>query len=405
MLLKLAWKNIWRNKKRTIIVTISIFFAVVLSSVMRSGQIGSFDYMVHSLAHMHLGYIQIQNPKFMENRSLDNSLKMDPTKVNQIREIEYITGSSDRLETFALLSNDTLTRIAQVVGIDPVYEQDITGIQKRIIEGAFLEPGDKGILLGEDLAKKLGLGLQDTVVLISSGYHGLSAAALLEIKGILHFPISTMNKIMLYMDIEQAQEIFSMPDLTTSFVITIDQVDDLPEILSALDEIVDDSDAIRSWDELMPEIEQMITMKTGSNFIMIGILYMVIGFGIFGVIMMMTMEREKEYGILNGLGMSKFRMISVSIAENFFIVLLGVTIGMLCAVPILSFLADNPIPINIGEAARSWEQMGVEPIMTFSNNAFIFIYQALIVFIIASVCSLYPLLFLARLKIVDALKK
>ena len=209
---------------------------------------------------------------------------------------------------------------------------------------------------------------------------------------------------MLYMDIEQAQDIFSMPDLTTSFVITIDQIDNLPATLSALNDIVDNSNAIRSWENLMPEIEQMITMKTGSNYIMIGILYMVIGFGIFGVIMMMTMEREKEYGILNGLGMSKFRMVSVSIAENFFIVLLGVTIGMLCVVPILSFLADNPIPIY-GDVAKSWEQIGVEPMMTFSNSAGIFIYQALIVFIIASVCTLYPLLFLARLKIVDALKK
>lgn len=404
MLIKLAWKNIWRNKKRTIIVTISIFFAVVLSSVMRSAQIGSFDYMIHSLAHMHLGYIQIQNPKYMDNRSLDNALKLDPDKEKKIREIPYITGSSYRLEAFALLSNDTLTRIAQVIGIDPVFEKDVTGIQEKVIKGQYLTPGDKGILLGEDLAKKLGLGLQDTVVLMSSGYHGLSAAALLEIKGILHFPISEMNKIMLYMDIEHAQHIFSMPGLTTSFVITIDNIDNLQATITQLNDIIDDSSIIRSWQELMPEIEQFITMKNGSSYIMIGILYLVIGFGIFGVIMMMTMEREKEFGILNGLGMSKLRMISVSITENFFLSLLGVAIGILCTASVLSFLADNPIPIY-GDAAKSWAQIGVEPIMTFSNNAGIFIYQSLIVFIITGICSLYPLLFLTKLKIVDALKK
>ena len=131
---------------------------------------------------------------------------------------------------------------------------------------------------------------------------------------------------------------------------------------------------------------------------------MVIGFGIFGVIMMMTMEREKEYGILNGLGMGKYKMAAVSIAENFFIVLIGVATGLACAFFILSFLAANPIPLT-GNIAKSWEQMGVEAIMTFSKNPAIFIYQAVIVFIIASVCSLYPLLFLSRLKIVDALKK
>ena len=89
MLIKLAWKNIWRNKKRTIIVTLSIFFAVVLSCVMRSMQIGSFDYMIHSLAHMHLGYAQIQNPEFLDNPSLDNSIKADSSMAGQIRKIKY----------------------------------------------------------------------------------------------------------------------------------------------------------------------------------------------------------------------------------------------------------------------------------------------------------------------------
>jgi len=118
----------------------------------------------------------------------------------------------------------------------------------------------------------------------------------------------------------------------------------------------------------------------------------------------MTLEREKEYGILNSLGMRKHKMMSVSLAESFFLVALGVGIGMLCSVPVVSFLAENPIHLS-GEAAKSWEQLGVEPVMTFSNNAGIFLNQSLIVFILAALCSLYPLYFLMRLKIVDALKK
>jgi ABC-type lipoprotein release transport system permease subunit len=213
-----------------------------------------------------------------------------------------------------------------------------------------------------------------------------------------------MNQRMLYMDISRAQDIFSMPGRATSFVITVDHINHLENTLAQMNTIIDKSLVIRSWQDLMPEIEQTIQMKTGSNYIMIAILYMVIAFGIFGVIMMMTMEREKEYGILNSLGMSKLKMISVSIAENFFIVLLGVAAGVLCSYPALSFLADNPIPIY-SAVASSWDQLGIEPVITFSNNAGIFIYQALIVFIIAAICSLYPMFFLTRLKIVNALKK
>ena len=404
MLIKLAWKNIWRNKKRTIIVTLSIFFAVVLSCVMRSMQIGSFDYMIHSLAHMHLGYAQIQNPEFLDNPSLDNSIKADSSMAGQIRKIKYISGSAYRLETYALLSNDTLTRISKIIGIDPHNERNITDIRGKIIQGNYLVPGDRDVLIGDDLATKLGLALNDTLVLLSTGYHGMSAAALLKIKGIVHFPIKQMNQRMLYMDISQAQNIFSMPGRATSFVITVDHINHLDNTIAQMKNISSESQVIRSWQDLMPEIEQTIQMKTGSNYIMIGILYMVIGFGIFGVIMMMTMEREKEYGILHSVGMNKFKMISVSLTENFFIVLLGVGVGILFSLPVLSHMADNPIHV-FGEIAKSWDQLGIEPVLTFSNNAGIFINQALIIFIISAFCSLYPLIFLSRLKIVNALKK
>lgn len=404
MLLKLAWKNIWRNKKRTIIVSISIFFAVFLSSVMRSGQIGSFDYMIHSLAHMHLGYMQIQHPDFFENRSLDNSINNDFNRAELIRMGKNITGSSYRLETFALLSSDTLTRIAQIVGIEPEYETQVTALQDKIITGRYLKSADKGILLGDALAKNLGVGLGDTLVLFGSGYHGMSAAALLKVAGILHFPISNMNKMMLYMDIKHAQFIFSMPAMATSLVINLDKIDYLPEVVERISAITGQDESILTWEELMPEIKQTITMKYGSNYIMIGLLYMVIGFGIFGVIMMMTMEREKEYGILFGIGMKKATLIAISVLESFMVVSLGIIAGLGFSIPVLSFLADNPIPLT-GDVAKSWEQIGIEPVLTFSNNADIFIYQALIVFIIALVCAIYPVVFLAKFKLIDALKK
>ena len=118
----------------------------------------------------------------------------------------------------------------------------------------------------------------------------------------------------------------------------------------------------------------------------------------------MTLEREKEYGILHSIGMSKLRMTAVSIAENFLIVLVGVLIGIILAFPVLAYLAQNPIPV-VGELAKSWEQMGIEPVLSFSNNGGIFLFQALIVFIIAGICSFYPIIFLTRLKTVNALKK
>jgi ABC-type lipoprotein release transport system permease subunit len=404
MLFKLAWKNIWRNKKRTVIVSASIFFGVFFSSMMRSGQVGSFDYIIYSLAHMHLGYLQIQHPEFMEKRSLDNAIIADPVKLNQISKLAEVSAASYRIETFALLSKDTLTHVAQTIGIDPLQENKLTALQERIVKGEFLKPGDKGVLIGDALAEKLQVGAGDTLILFGSGYHGISAAALLEIQGILHFPIAVMNKTLLYMDMQQAQYIYSLPQMATNLVINLDNIEDLPAAFSKIQSHKGETETLLTWEELMPEIRQSMAMKYGSSYIMIGILYMVIGFGIFGVVMMMTLEREKEYGILNGLGMKKTKMVTVSILENLFMVSIGVLAGMLVSVPLLVFMAHNPIPIT-GAAAKSSEQLGIEPLLTFSDSADIFIYQGLIVFSIALVCSLYSLFFLSKLNVVNALKK
>jgi len=138
--------------------------------------------------------------------------------------------------------------------------------------------------------------------------------------------------------------------------------------------------------------------------IMISILYMVIAFGVFGTIMMMTAEREKEFGILNSVGMKKIKMMLVSAIEGFMVSFIGVVIGVLLSIPITMYLKQNPIWLS-GDSAKAWESLGIEPIMTFSTNPDIYFWQSMVVFFIALICITYPLFFIGRLEPVAALKK
>ena len=126
MYFKLAWKNIWRNKKRTVIVSASIFFAVILACVMRSAQLGSYAYMIDSSAKMLTGYLQIQGKGFWENRSLDKSMVVSEELKDSLAQIENITSLTPRLEAFALLSRDSITKVGPVIGIDPTLEENMT---------------------------------------------------------------------------------------------------------------------------------------------------------------------------------------------------------------------------------------------------------------------------------------
>ncbi len=405
MFLKLAWKNIWRNKKRTAIVMTSIFFGVILASISRSGQIGSFDYMIHSIAKMHLGFLQVQDESYWENRSLDNSFVFEDTKLDSLASLKHITSISPRIDAYALVSKDSLTQVSLIYGINPENEDRVTHLKNRIIAGNYLNVADKGALVGSGIMEKLKLQIGDSLLIFGVGYHGQTAAALLPIRGIVKFPVKKMNKSVIYISMDNARHIFSMPSRMTSLVIMIDEIYNLNPTVAAIKPLLSNGQTVLTWEELMPEIKQMISMKTGSSFIMIGILYMVIGFGLFGVIMMMTMEREKEWGILNTLGMKKIHMIIVSGYESILIAILGTIIGIAGAYPIAWYLHRNPIRVVNKEIAKSWEQLGLEPVYTFSDNPEVFLYQALIVFIMALVCLGYPVLFLGRLDIVKAMRK
>jgi ABC-type lipoprotein release transport system permease subunit len=404
MFLKLAWKNIWRNKKRTIIVSASVFFAVILAVVMRSAQLGSYAYMIESSAKMQTGYLQIQGKGFWENRSLDKSIILKDAFVDSISAIKGITSLTPRLETYALLSNDSTTKVSAIIGINPKKEHIMTGLRDKLIKGSFLTTGSKGLLLAAGLAKRLKAALGDTLVLYGSGYHGQIAAALLPVEGILELPLPQLNNGIAFISISNAQFIYSAPGRITSLSIMLSNIKALDNVQSTINARLDNKLTLMSWDEMMPELLQSIEMDNASGLIMISILYMVIAFGVFGTIMMMTAEREKEFGILNSVGMKKTKMMIVSTIEGIMISFIGVIIGVILSIPITMYFKQNPIWLT-GESAKAWVSLGIEPIMPFSTDPDIYFWQSMVVFFIALICIIYPLLFIGRLEPVTALRK
>jgi ABC-type lipoprotein release transport system permease subunit len=404
MLLKLAWKNIWRNKKRTLIVSASVYFAVILAVIMRSAQLGSYSYMIHSSAKMQTGYLQIQGKGFWENRSLDKSIKLSPAFLDSLAGLPHITSITPRLETFALLSRDSITKVAAVVGIDPQKEEAMTGLKERLVSGAFLTNSDTGVLLAEGLARRMKIGIGDSLILYGSGYHGHIAAAALKVHGIVKLPLPKMNNQLAFLELKNAQFIYAAPGLITSLSIMIDNIAHLAQTDTAVHALINKKSTVMTWDEMMPELVQSIQVDNAGGLIMVGILYMVIAFGIFGTIMMMTAEREKEFGILNGIGMKKNKLIFVSILESFMVSFIGVIAGVLSSIPITYYYKSNPIVLS-GDSAKAWVSLGIEPIMTFSVDPTIYLSQSIIIFIIALICAFYPLFFISKLNVVSAMRK
>jgi ABC-type lipoprotein release transport system permease subunit len=404
MYFSLSWRNIWRNKKRTIIAAASVFFAVLLAIVMRSAQHGSYAYMIDSSAKLFTGYLQVQAPGYWDNRSLDKSITLSDKQIKEIESIPELTSATPRLEAFALVSFDSSTKVAQIIGIDPDLEEHMTNLKEKMVGGKYLNQSSDGALVAQGLAKMLRVGVGDSIVIYGQGYHGQIAAARLPISGIVKMPFQEMNNGLVYLTLPNAQAIYSAYDRITSLALMISDIRFLDNVLHQLKSQLGSDYVVMTWDEMMPDLVQNIQLDNASGIIMLIILYIVITFGVFGTVMMMVSERIKEFGILISVGMRKWKLIIVTTIETILISIVGVIAGIFGSIPIVWYLHNNPIPIT-GEATKTFDSLGIEPIFNFSIDPTIFMMQALVVLLIAFGTAIYPLLFIRKIEPVKAMHK
>lgn len=398
----LSWRNIWRNKKRTLIAVASVFFAVLLAAVMRSSQRGTYSYMIHSSARLFTGYVQVQGHGYWDDRSLDKSIVLTSDQQQQIARITHVTTVTPRLEAFALASSDTATKVAQVIGIDPAREDQMTGLRRRLVQGRYLTLDSDGVLLAEGLATRLKIQVGENLVLYGQGYHGETAAAQLPVIGLVKLPFQAMDNSFVFLALPTAQTIFSAPERITSLPIMVENVSHLDTVLKALRTALGNDYTLMTWEQMIPDMAEHIKIDNASGILMLAILYIVIGFGVLGTVMMMVSERTKEFGILISVGMKKRRLIGVTTLETIFIACLGALIGILGSLPPILYLAQHPIQIA-GGAAAAMDKLGIEPLITFSTDPLVFISQTAVVLVIALATALYPVLFIMRLEPVKAM--
>lgn len=399
----LAWRNLWRNKRRTLIAAASVFFAVILALLMRSMQTGYYDYMIDSSVRMYTGYIQIQGNDYLEKRSLEESMIIDEEQIKQVNAIQGVELTVKRFETFSLISYGQVTKVAQVVGIDPAEENELTSLKDKLIKGNYLTYESRGIMIAEGLAEILKVDIGDSILIYGQGLYGVTAAELIPVQGIVKFNLPAQNKSFAYLSIPYVQWVYSAPERLTSLSIMIDDPKQVNNIHKEVRSLFDDSYEVLTWKELSPELVQSIQIDNAQGIIMLGILYVVIAFGIFGTIMMMTAERVKEFGILISVGMKKWKLYLVTTLETIFISFIGVISGAIISLPLIIYFVNNPIPLT-GEYADAILAWGFEPVIPFAIYPGMFIAQLWTVLAIALISGLYPINFIRKIKPVEAMR-
>jgi ABC-type lipoprotein release transport system permease subunit len=291
-----------------------------------------------------------------------------------------------------------------VCGTDPEPEDQLTKLRSKLIKGHYFSATGHSAMLAEALAEQLQLTVNDTLVLLGQGYQGSMAAGKYVVTGILRFGSPQLNESMVYMPLSTAQYFMGAEGRATSLALAIDDVENLESIQKDLTHSVGSSYEVMTWKEMMPDIENHIRADSAGFYIWTGILYLIIAFGIFSTLLMMTTERKYEFGMLVAIGMKKIRLGMMLLAEALLITLMGTLTGILMGVPLVWYFMYKPIRFK-GQVARAYEQFGFEPIFPAVFEANIFITQSLIVFILAFIIGLYPIWSVSRIDPVKAMKK
>lgn len=403
LIFTLAWRNLWRNRKRTFITMSSVFFAVILAILFFSMEQGSYERMIDSLVKYSTGYIQLQDVLYHEEPSIDHAMLFDQDIEALLEKYDQeISFHVPRLQSFALAATENTTRGSMVTGIDIEKELMLNDLSDDITEGEFLRKNDDGLLLAKGLATILGIGIGDTLVLLGQGFQGTTAAGKFPVRGIVDLKIPEINNNTLYMTLENAQWFYGADNRLTALIIMPENPDKTQSLSRKMLEDIDrEWYNILTWEELLKDLLALMKFDMAGTMVMMFILYIVIAFGLFGTVLMMLIERQKEFALLFSLGMKRKILAGVCFVETLFMSLSGTLLGILGAIPIVSYFYFNPIPLS-GQMAEAISEYGFEPVLPFSSDPTVFYTQAFYVLIISIVIGLYPVKKVFQLNILDA---
>ncbi|MCK5420196.1 MAG: ABC transporter permease, partial [Desulfobacterales bacterium] len=293
----MAWRNIWRNPRRTILTVCAITFASVLLVFMLSFQFGSYETMINTSVKISTGHLQIQAEKYQEKKNIRFVIPDPQTIADIVAKIPEVEAYTFRGQAFSLISSEDRTYGVVVTGINPQRETKVSRLKKLVRDGNFLSANDVNqAVVGRLLAKNLRVTIGDELTVLGQGRDGSIAATVVQVKGIFSSGIDEFDRSAIQIPLSTFQDIFSMDDAVHEVVVIAKSLSDVSKIKSKIQADLVGLNSRKSlktldWQDLMPGLRQAIEMDLVSGLIFYGLLIIVVAFSILNTFLMAIFER------------------------------------------------------------------------------------------------------------------
>ena len=403
--LRMAWRNLWRHKRRTWLTATAMIFSNVLLVFMISLQFGSYDMMINNTLQAFSGHFQIQKAGYNESPKLRLGIESIQPLAAELRQRLPETRIAARAAAFALASSEQRSFGIQVVGVQPQFEPGVSTIPGLVSEGTYLDdPNAAEIVIGSVTARNLKVGVGDEITLLGSGRDGSFAAGILTVKGVFETGSPEMDRSFAEIPLDYFQEMFAMADQGNSIAVAVNSLDRVsPEFSNAQQSLSGRDDLVLlDWNELHPGLKQAIQADLSSAWFMYGVLIILVAFSVLNTQLMSVLERTREFGVITALGVKPRRLATLIMLETALMALIGLVIGVFLGW--LVSLYFNTVGFSYPGMSEVAAKFNLPGKMYPSLTVFSMILGPLVVFLFCLLASVYPAARLYRLQPVEAMR-
>ncbi len=394
IILKIAFRNIFRQKRRTLLTALTIFGGFTLAAISIGWSEGTYSYTIDMFTRNQMGHIQIHGKGYLDKPTLYNTVNNYGQIGETISGLDGLEAWCPRLYSSGLVAVAEKSAGAMIIGIDPALENEATGFDKKVAKGkSFSENPARQAILGSGLMDILNADIGDSAVIVSQAADGSIANDIYEIVGLVKSGDNLSDRSSFYLHISDAQELFVLDQRVHEIAIIAEDLSDVEELVGEIKGAIGDPDlSIEPWQEFAKQFYVAMQADKQGSWIMIFIIILIVAVGVLNTVLMTVLERIREYGVLRALGTRPIQIFRLIILETNFIAAGSILVGLIVSTIINYLLSINGI--SIGESITYG---GVQFTKMYSEvNAISLYIPAITVIITASLVSVFPAIKAAR---------
>lgn len=402
LIARLAWRNVWRNRYRSIITIVAVAVGLGALVFLRAFAEGLHHQMVENYTGLISGRLQVHRRGFHERMGLERSIANPEEVFAALSQEPRVTAWAPRIKEYVLASSSTQSAGVLLMGIDPARESSITRLHRQVRQGTFLSD-DHDIVLGEDLAKMLGLRLGEKVVIMAQGVDGSLAGAAYRVRGFIDAGAEEIDKGLALITLQAAQQLLVLGQQISEVAIRTDLPDRLNEVVARLTARLDPATyEILTWQQVGPAIAQWIDYDRGIENLILLIVLLIAATGILNTLLMAVLERSREFGIMLAVGTRRSLVVKMVTLESCILGAIGACLGLAGGAGLAAYYGRYGIDLTGFASALEGDYIG-SVIYTRLIPGQVGI-LTLTLLVVCVVTSLYPSWRAASLKPVEAIR-